>query len=159
MQPRSKRMVRLAVLLAIIVIGLVASQPGKRRPADPPVPPPSTEKQPPTAQEDASSGEKPYLVRDVVIKDLDGNVAYEGNVDLSTTLERIDAGRRLDFRNDGATFQNREQRLPRRPGSYYREWVHPTPDLPGAGPQRIVTGDGGEAYYTPDHYRSFQRLR
>jgi len=28
----------------------------------------------------------------------------------------------------------------------------------GAGPQRIVTGNGGEIYYTPDHYQTFIRL-
>jgi filamentous hemagglutinin len=25
----------------------------------------------------------------------------------------------------------------------------------GAGPQRIVSGQGGELYYTPDHYKTF----
>jgi guanyl-specific ribonuclease Sa len=61
-------------------------------------------------------------------------------------------------RNDGAEFQNRERRLPKRPAGYYREWVHPTPGLGGPGPQRIVTGGEGEIYYTPDHYRTFERL-
>jgi guanyl-specific ribonuclease Sa len=99
------------------------------------------------------------VVQDVTIYDLDGEVAYEGDVDLAQTLARIAAGKRLSsHRNDGAEFQNRERRLPKRPAGYYREWVHPTPGLGGPGPQRIVTGGEGEIYYTPDHYRTFERL-
>jgi ribonuclease T1 len=28
----------------------------------------------------------------------------------------------------------------------------------GTGPRRIIAGKNGERYYTPDHYRSFQRI-
>ncbi|TFZ54963.1 hypothetical protein E4V01_24215 [Methylorubrum sp. Q1] len=44
------------------------------------------------------------------------------------------------------------------PSGYYTEWVHPTPGLNGAGPQRIVSGNGRELFYTPDHYTTFIRL-
>jgi filamentous hemagglutinin len=29
----------------------------------------------------------------------------------------------------------------------------------GPGPQRIVTGKSGEAYYTHDHYDTFRKIR
>jgi guanyl-specific ribonuclease Sa len=95
----------------------------------------------------------------VSVRDLDGEVVFRGTIDVQPTLDRIAAGRRLDYRNDGSTFQNRERRLPAKPGGYYKEFVHPTPSLSGPGPQRIVVGAKGEAYYTPDHYRTFHRIR
>ncbi len=98
-------------------------------------------------------------IPDVTIRDLEGKIAYQGVVNLSATLERIERGERLAFRNDGAAFGNREGRLPRKPDGYYEEWVHPTPKLSGPGPQRIVTGKGGEIFYTADHYKSFRQLK
>ena len=92
------------------------------------------------------------------IRDEDGRVVYRGDVDLGPTLQRIESGQRLSFPNDGSVFQNRERRLPRQAAGYYKEYVHPTPGLRGPGPQRIVVGARGETYYTPDHYRTFQRL-
>jgi len=71
------------------------------------------------------------------------------------TLARIRSGQGFPHRNDGTVFQNREGVLPAKPIGYYREWVHPTPGVAGPGSQRVVTGQGGEAYYTPDHYRTF----
>ena len=101
-----------------------------------------------------------FVIQGVTIKDLDGNVAFKGDIDLTETLKRIDAEERIErFRNDGISFQNREGRLPKKPAGYYREWVHPTPKLPGPGPQRVVTGENGEAYYTADHYKSFKKIR
>lgn len=75
--------------------------------------------------------------------------------EVQATLERVRAGQGFPHRNDGSAFQNREGLLPVRPDGYYREWVHPTPGLQGPGSQRVVTGQGGEFYYTPDHYRTF----
>ena len=92
------------------------------------------------------------------IRDENGRVVFRGDVDLGPTLDRIESGGRLDFSHDGTTFQNRERRLPSRPAGYYREYVHRTPGVSGPGPQRIVIGQEGEIYYTPDHYRTFQRL-
>jgi ribonuclease T1 len=112
------------------------------------------------AQDPANDNAKPSpLVKSAVIRNLDGEVVYRGQIDLAETVARIQAGGKLrQFRNDGTTFQNRERRLPRQPSGYYREWVHPTRGLAGPGPQRIVTGNGGEFYYTPDHYETFERL-
>jgi len=81
-----------------------------------------------------------------------GKVIGRGTVDVRGTVEGIQSGR-LTPRD---VFQNREGLLPRQasPG-YYQEYVHPTPGVSGAGPQRIVGGRGGELYYTPDHYKTF----
>jgi ribonuclease T1 len=100
------------------------------------------------------------IIEDVTILDRDGEVIYEGDIDLTETVKRIEAQERIErFSNDGTVFQNRERRLPDKPRGYYHEWVHPTPDVGGPGPQRIVSGREGEVYYTPDHYQTFQRLR
>ena len=79
----------------------------------------------------------------------------EGTVDLKPTLDRIRSGGSVPHRNDGSVFRNSEGLLPSRPQGYYREFVHPTPGVPGPGPQRIVQGQGGEPFYTPDHYGTF----
>lgn len=106
------------------------------------------------------TGAHPELVvRGVEVRDLDGRVAWRGDVDLNPALARIEAGERDPHRNDGGIFQNREGRLPARPRGHYREYVVRTPGIGHAGPQRLVIGADGEIYYTADHYRSFQRLR
>lgn len=99
------------------------------------------------------------IVPNMTIRDQSGKVVYQGDIDLTETLARIERGERLSFPHDGTVFQNRERRLPRQPSNHYREWVHPTPRLSGPGPQRVVTGRSGEAYYTPDHYETFHKLR
>jgi guanyl-specific ribonuclease Sa len=93
------------------------------------------------------------------IRDQDGEVIFTGTVDLAETIDRIRRGEELrQYRNDGIVFENRERRLPQHGPGYYREWVHPTPNERGPGPQRIVTGEKGEFYYTPNHYKSFIKL-
>ena len=82
----------------------------------------------------------------------------EGTVDLKPTLDRIKAGGTYPHKNDGSIFQNRNSPLPPQQPGYYTEYVHPTPGINGAGPQRIVTGKGGEIYYAPDHYATFIRV-
>jgi ribonuclease T1 len=42
---------------------------------------------------------------------------------------------------------------------YYREYTVRTPGVTHRGIRRIVTGKGGERYYTDDHYRSFRQIR
>ncbi|WES32022.1 ribonuclease domain-containing protein [Varunaivibrio sulfuroxidans] len=86
-------------------------------------------------------------------------------IDLKPTLDRIASGTKLAYKNDGSIFKNFPLRgksapeLPIKPTGYYREYVHPTPTISGIGPQRLVTGKGGEIYYTPDHYTTFIRIR
>jgi RHS repeat-associated protein len=55
-------------------------------------------------------------------------------------------------------FGNREGRLPSQPQGYYTE----SDVWPGTGPrgtERIVRGNNGEVWYTPDHYGTFRRVR
>jgi guanyl-specific ribonuclease Sa len=78
--------------------------------------------------------------------------------DIQTTLDRIKAGIKFPHKHDGTVFKNREGLLPVRPEGYYREYVHPIPGVSGAGVQRIILGENGEIWYSPDHYRTFIRL-
>ncbi len=119
---------------------------------------PATPKPDATTQSAGASDSSRLVIRNVSLRNQDGRVIYRGDIDLRPTLQRIDAGKKLRFSNDGSPFQNREGRLPPQSSGYYREWVVPTPDEDGPGPQRIVTGSAGEAWYTSDHYRTFQRL-
>ena len=84
-----------------------------------------------------------------------GNVIFRGTMDLGPAFDRIARGERYPHRNDGTVFANREGRLPRKPREWYREYVVPTPGVRGPGPQRIILGREGEAFYTPDHYGTF----
>jgi filamentous hemagglutinin len=102
---------------------------------------------------------KAVVVRNVRITDEDKRVVYQGDIDLTDTLDRIERGERLRFSHDGITFENREKRLPKEWSGYYREFIHPTTGESGPGGQRIVIGRNGEVYYTPDHYRTFRRVR
>ena len=95
----------------------------------------------------------------MILRDLDGKTVFRGDVELKPTLDRIAAKKRLNqFFNDGIAFQNRERRLPQKSAGYYHEWVHPTPEIHGPGPQRIVSGSAGDLWYTPDHYARFYRI-
>jgi ribonuclease T1 len=75
------------------------------------------------------------------------------------TLELIKNNGPFPYKQDGATFANRERRLPMRANGYYREYTVKTPGAKDRGARRIVAGNGGEFYYTDDHYRSFRRIR
>lgn len=79
---------------------------------------------------------------------------------------------------DGITFGNYERLLPSAPRGHYREYTVATPGVSHRGARRIIVGcerqhsaaasagllllaqcrDGGEFYYTADHYRSFRRI-
>ncbi len=84
-----------------------------------------------------------------------GKPDIKGDVDIGPTLARIDKGGKDAHKNDGSTFQNKEGLLPAQPQGYYKEYVHRTEGVKGPGPQRVVVGQGGEKYYTPDHYKTF----
>ena len=84
------------------------------------------------------------------------------------TLQLIKRGGPFPYPGkDGSIFGNFERRLPPQPRGYYREYTVPTPGRSDRGARRIVAGQGpgrnvansGEYYYSPDHYRSFYRIR
>lgn len=64
----------------------------------------------------------------------------------------------------GRTFGNFERNLPINDGKgrriRYREWdVNPLRQGVNRGPERLVTGSDGSAYFTVDHYRTFKKIR
>jgi ribonuclease T1 len=74
------------------------------------------------------------------------------------TLALIDQGGPYPYERDGITFENREGILPDESRGYYHEYTVVAPNADDRGPERIVTGDGGEFYWTADHYESFERV-
>lgn len=72
------------------------------------------------------------------------------------TLNLIRSGGPYRYSQDDQTFGNFERLLPRRERGYYREYTVPTPGESDRGARRIVAGDGGEKYYTDDHYETFR---
>lgn len=73
-------------------------------------------------------------------------------------LDRIAANGPFRHRQDGVVFGNREGRLPTKPNGFYHEYTVETPGASDRGARRIIRGQGGETYYTHDHYRTFMRL-
>ncbi|MGW1915073.1 ribonuclease domain-containing protein [Streptomyces sp. NPDC002076] len=74
------------------------------------------------------------------------------------TLALIDRGGPFPYAKDGVVFGNFEGRLPRHQRGYYHEYTVRTPGSRDRGARRIVTGQGGEIYYTGDHYNSFRAV-
>lgn len=136
----------LVLALAVLSLQFLGQDSGFGPDAPPPV-------------EEVDPNDAALVVPDVAVRDLDGRVAWRGDVDLAPELERIAAGESDPHRNDGGVFQNREGLLPDRPRGHYRAYVVRTPDISHAGPQRLVIGADGEVYYTHDHYQSFRRIR
>jgi ribonuclease T1 len=79
---------------------------------------------------------------------------------VTVTVHRVEDGGPFPYpEDDGVVFHNYEHLLPAEPDGYYREYTVPTPGASDRGARRVVTGSGGQFYYTPDHYGSFERLR
>ena len=74
------------------------------------------------------------------------------------TLALIDEGGPFPYARDGVVFGNFEGLLPRQKRGYYHEYTVRTPGSRDRGARRIVTGQGGEIYYTDDHYNSFRAV-
>ena len=91
--------------------------------------------------------------------DLDAQVALV--VESMDRTGRPPAGVPQGGRRGGqrGVFQNLEGRLPGQPPGYYTE-TDVWPRGPrGRGTRRLIFGRGGEVYYTPDHYRTFVKVR
>ncbi|MFF4103905.1 ribonuclease domain-containing protein [Streptomyces sp. NPDC001903] len=73
-------------------------------------------------------------------------------------LVLIDRGGPYAYRQDGTVFGNFEKVLPRQKRGYYHEFTVKTPGERDRGARRIVTGEGGEFYYTDDHYDTFKAV-
>jgi ribonuclease T1 len=117
-----------------------------------------TQSSPQESQRNEPTALDRLVMKDLKLKNESGRIVYEGDIDLTPTLARIKKGEKFPHRNDGAAFGNRERRLPQKTAGYYKEYVVPTPDVRGPGPQRLVIGEKGEVYYTSNHYASFKRV-
>ncbi|MEV6582097.1 ribonuclease domain-containing protein [Streptomyces sp. NPDC051582] len=73
-------------------------------------------------------------------------------------LALIDKGGPYAYRQDGTVFGNFEKVLPKQKRGYYHEFTVKTPGERDRGARRIVTGEGGEFYYTDDHYDTFKAV-
>ncbi|RLK55484.1 ribonuclease domain-containing protein [Actinokineospora cianjurensis] len=74
------------------------------------------------------------------------------------TYRLIRSGGPFPYPQDGVVFQNRERILPACSTGYYHEYTVKTPGSSTRGARRIVTGNGGEYFYTSDHYASFRLI-
>jgi ribonuclease T1 len=74
------------------------------------------------------------------------------------TLKLIERGGPYQYDRDGIVFGNFEKRLPIKDRGYYNEFTVRTPGVKHRGERRIVTGKGGEKYYSDDHYKTFKRI-
>jgi filamentous hemagglutinin len=119
-------------------------------------------------KDSSESNEAPIstdILTNVKVEDVKTGKIYIGSVDVRATLERIERGESYPHRNDGAEFKNKPNKktgkidLPEKPEGYYKEYVVPSEQMDHSGPQRIIIGRDGEAYYTPNHYDSFIKIR
>jgi len=130
--PKTARIVA-AVVIAMLVITLAASLFG------------CAAKPSASAGTDTESG-----VKVVAVADLPGEA--------QAMLKLIDQGGPYPYSRDGVVFGNLEKLLPKHDRGYYHEYTVKTPGEKDRGARRIVTGNGGQRYYSDDHYKSFRRI-
>ena len=75
--------------------------------------------------------------------------------EVADTIALVGAGGPFPYEQDGTVYENREALLPACASGYYHLYTVPTPGAPDRGERRLITGQGGEFYYTPDSYASF----
>jgi ribonuclease T1 len=136
-----------AVLVLVVGLGMVLSS-TQEGPVSPPVPAGSTAASAPgrstAAPEPAVDG-----------SGLEAVPASSLPPEARETLALIARGGPYPYSRDGAVFSNFERLLPRKPSGYYKEFTVRTPGESDRGARRIVVGESGDKYYTPDHYESF----
>lgn len=74
---------------------------------------------------------------------------------VSQTIDLVEQGGPYPYAEDGTVYQNREGILPACAAGYYHLYTVPTPGTSDRGNRRLITGEGGEYYYTPDRYATF----
>jgi len=151
----NKRWVQVAILVALVLAGWwVQQQSGSDDQAAGPSARPSSSATS-TGGESRSPSDQPT--------DPESGLPFVEEADLPPealdTLALIDQGGPYPYDEDDGTFGNFEGILPDQPRGYYREYTVETPGLGHRGALRIVTGDGGEYYWTDDHYQSFERIK
>lgn len=131
-----------------------------------------------TTQQSKNFVDTTQVVQDTIIADteVDTSVATAEDMPLTagkaiipakvyTILKYIDTYNQPKTGYVGGTkFGNYEGRLPKTTAKgsniNYREWdVNPKVKGVNRGAERLVTGDDKSAWYTSDHYNSFQKVR
>lgn len=59
----------------------------------------------------------------------------------------------------GRVFENYGGQLPAKAYGYYKEYTVPLAGKTGRGAARLIKGDGGELFYTLDHYTTLFRFK
>jgi ribonuclease T1 len=150
MRRRQHPLIWIAALLAV-AIGTLWQQ--RDRAVEGPVPAPApAPAQSQTIDARPQQTDEPSQKLDSVVRDA------EERAELQKTLDLIARGGPFPYEKDGSLFANRERRLPQQARGYYREYTVVTPRAQNRGARRVVRGNGGETYYTRDHYRTFVRI-
>lgn len=105
---------------------------------------------PVSAQGEVAQQRIQIALADISVKDLPAEARE--------ALGLIEKGGPYPFDRDGIVFGNFEKRLPIKDRGYYNEFTVKTPGVKHRGARRIVTGKGGEKYYSDDHYKTFKRV-
>ena len=75
--------------------------------------------------------------------------------EVADTITLVGRGGPYPYAEDDTVYENREAVLPACASGYYRLYTVPTPGTSDRGERRLITGQGGEHYYTSDRYASF----
>jgi guanyl-specific ribonuclease Sa len=78
--------------------------------------------------------------------------------EVAETIELVRDGGPYPYAEDGTVYQNREGILPACASGYYHLYTVPTPGTSDRGNRRLIAGEGGEYYYSPDRYASFAEV-
>ncbi len=79
-------------------------------------------------------------------------------LEVNRTLDRIESGGPFPYSKDGTVWGNYKAQLPQHESGYYKEYTVDTPGSQTRGTRRIVQGQGGETFYTDDHYGTFVQI-
>jgi ribonuclease T1 len=145
MSRRQHPLIWIAALLAIAVGTYWQQRDRAEKPAQ-------AQKSDAIVRENPPPSQKPAQDGDGIVRDA------EERAELRKTLDLIARGGPFPYRNDDGVFANRERRLPQQVSGYYREYSVVTPRSQDRGARRVIRGNGGETYYTRDHYRTFARI-
>jgi guanyl-specific ribonuclease Sa len=69
---------------------------------------------------------------------------------------KIDPRKEMQYKQDGKTFENKENKLPTK-GSYTEHTVPPRTGK-NRGAERIVKDNKGNQFHTKDHYETFKKV-
>lgn len=148
MSPALRRIVVPVVILAVAVIGFLATRGGG--PGADTVTAPSSASSSRTTAGPASGAHvtNPSGLAEVKASQLPKEAR--------DTLALIVKGGPYPYDRDGVVYSNFEKVLPLKSSAYYHEYTVVTPGSSDRGARRIVAGQQSEKYYTDDHYASFR---